>query len=276
MANDSMTVKFWGVRGSIATPGASTIRYGGNTPCVDVRCGDNLLILDAGTGLRELGKALGTGPARHANIFLSHCHVDHLSGLPFFAPFYVPSNSLRLWAGNLLPERTLADVLAQMMAPPLFPIGYDVFKAKVEFLDFMAGEVLSPAEGVTVRTMRLNHPHGATGYRIEHAGRALAYITDHEQGQPDFDRALVSFVREADVLIYDCTYTDDELDSHVGWGHSSWQQGLSLAESAAAKRLCLFHHDPDHDDDMLDRIGEEAAALRPGTLVAREGLVLGF
>jgi phosphoribosyl 1,2-cyclic phosphodiesterase len=274
MAHTSMIVKFWGVRGSIATPGAETARYGGNTSCVEVRCGGSLLILDAGTGLRELGKALA--PAVDADILLSHCHIDHLSGLPFFAPCYSPASSIRLWAGNLLPDYRLAEVVSLMMTAPLFPIGYDVFKAKLEFRDFSAGEVLVPAEGVVVRTLRLNHPHGATGYRIEHAGRALAYITDHEQGDPTFDRPLVEFVRGADLMVCDCTYTDRELGSHVGWGHSSWQQGMRLAQAAAVGRFCLFHHDPDHDDEALDLIAAEADAQRPGTLVAREGMTLEF
>lgn len=269
-----MTVKFWGVRGSLAAPGARTLRYGGNTSCVEVRCGGRLLILDAGTGLRELGKTLGAAPAVDADILLSHCHADHLCGLPFFAPCYSAASSLRLWAGNLVPDYRLSEVVGSMMAPPLFPIGYDVFKAKLEFRDFPAGEVLATAPGVVVRTIRLNHPHGATGYRIEYGGRALGYVTDHEQGDAAFDLPLTAFVRGLDVLIYDCTYTERELEAHIGWGHSSWQQGLRLAEAAGVGQFCLFHHDPDHDDDLLDRIAEEARALRASTLVAREGMTL--
>lgn len=269
-----MNVRFWGVRGSIASPGASTIRYGGNTSCVEVRCGESLLILDAGTGLRELGKTLSPTPAVHADILLSHCHADHVCGLPFFAPCYSATNSLRLWAGNLVPDYKLADVIGLMMAPPLFPVGYDVFKANIEFRDFAAGEVLNPLSDVTVRTIRLKHPHGATGYRLEYAGRALAYVTDHELGDAAFDRPLVSFLRDVDLLIYDCTYTDEEIGSHIGWGHSSWRQGLRFAEAAAARRFCLFHHDPDHDDDMLDGIAEQAGAMRAGTVVACEGMSL--
>jgi phosphoribosyl 1,2-cyclic phosphodiesterase len=270
----SMTVKFWGVRGSIACPGASTSRYGGNTSCVEVRCGERVLIFDAGTGLRELGKALASPTGIETNILLSHCHFDHICGLPFFVPCYSEANRVRVWAGNLLPKFKLAQVISQMMAPPLFPIAYDALKAELAFCDFVAGETLTPVEGVTVRTIALNHPNGATGYRLEYDGRAVAYITDNEPKADHPDRDLVRFLTGVDVLIYDCTYTDDEFRAHIGWGHSSWQQGLKLAAAADTKTFCVFHHDPEHDDAMLDRVAAEVGALRPGALVAREGLVL--
>ncbi|HEX2652775.1 MAG TPA: MBL fold metallo-hydrolase [Xanthobacteraceae bacterium] len=272
MTADSMTVKFWGVRGSIAVPGASTVRYGGNTSCIEVRCGQNLVILDAGTGLRELGRVLKTALPIHADIFLSHCHADHVCGLPFFAPAYSAASSLRLWAGNLGPDIKLSEVVDLMMTPPLFPIGPNAFQAKVEFRDFRAGEVLHPVDGLMVRTIRLNHPHGATGFRIEFAGRALAYVTDHQIGDPAIDEPLRSFLQNVDLLICDSTYTDEELGPHVNWGHSSWQQGLALAREARAKQFCLFHHHPDHDDAMLDRIAEQADAMLAGTIVAREDM----
>jgi phosphoribosyl 1,2-cyclic phosphodiesterase len=269
----SVSVRFWGVRGSIACSGAATARYGGNTACVEVRCGEDMVIFDAGTGLRELGKALGrTGI--EANILLSHCHYDHICGLPFFAPCYSETNRVRLWAGNLLPDFKLADVVKQMMAPPFFPIAYDVLKAELEFRDFQAGEILNPLRGIRVRTVALNHPNGATGYRLEYEGRSIAYVTDNEPKAAEPDRDLVSFLSAVDLLIYDCTYTDEEFRAHVGWGHSSWQQGLKLAAAANAKTFCVFHHDPDHDDALLDRIAAEVGALREGCLVAREGLVL--
>jgi phosphoribosyl 1,2-cyclic phosphodiesterase len=269
-----MSVRFWGVRGSIACPGANTSRYGGNTSCVEVRCGERVLIFDAGTGLRELGKVLGSHTGIEANILLSHCHFDHICGLPFFLPCYSEANRVRLWAGNLLPDFKLAHVIGQMMAPPLFPIAYDALKSELEFRDFKAGETLTPVAGVTVRTMHLNHPNGATGYRLEYDGRSVAYITDNESKNSAPDGELVSFLSGVDVLIYDCTYTDEEVRSHIGWGHSSWQEGLKLAAAAAAKTFCIFHHDPDHDDAMLDRVAAEVSVLRAGAVVAREGLIL--
>jgi phosphoribosyl 1,2-cyclic phosphodiesterase len=267
-----MEVRFWGVRGSIACPGPELARYGGNTSCVEVRCGDSLLILDAGTGLRGLGRSLvAAGEAVRANILLSHCHIDHIIGLPFFAPCHIPTTSLRLWAGHLSPCTTLATALRQMMSEPLFPIGFESFKAAVQLHDFCAGEVLTPIPGVTVRTAPLNHPGGATGYRIECGASSLAYITDTEHYPGELDANVLSLAAGVDLMIYDSTYTEDEWSAHVGWGHSSWQQGIRLARHAKVKTLALFHHDPENNDVMLDRLAEQAHAQFPGTIVAAEG-----
>ena len=161
-----MLVRFWGVRGSVPCPGNGTARYGGNTACVDVRCGDRLLVFDAGTGSRVLGNSLvQSADDVQADIFLGHCHVDHIAGLPFFAPAYRPTSRIRVWAGNLLPERALSQVARTVMSEPLFPGGAGIFKANITFRDFHAGQVLQPDAGITIRTASLNHPGGATGYR---------------------------------------------------------------------------------------------------------------
>jgi len=270
-----ISVHFWGIRGSVACPEAATARYGGNTACVEVRCGDHLLIFDAGTGLRPLGKSLvGTGSDTQADIFFSHCHIDHIVGVPFFAPCYVPSSQLRLWAGNLLPEYRLEQILRRMMAEPLFPIGFDTLKAHIEFHDFRAGDVLKPHANVTLRTAPLNHPGRATGYRVEYKNHAIAYVTDTEHRPPQMDRNVLWLAHGADVMIYDCNFTEEEFPRYVGWGHSTWQEGVRIAEAASVKTLVMFHHDPEHDDDFLDRIGAEARKIYPSTIVAREGETL--
>src|SRR5216684_2648540 len=228
-----MTVQFWGVRGSLACPEPEVARYGGNTSCVEVRCGDRLLIFDAGTGLR-------------------------------------------LWAGNLLPSRRIVQAIGQMMSEPLFPLGPDSFKAAIEFHDFYAGDVLKPHPGMTLRTAPLNHPGGATGYRLEYGKSAIAYITDTEHRPGALDKDVLQLARDVDLMIYDCNYTEEEYPAHVGWGHSTWQQGVRLANAAGAKLLAIFHHDPEHVDALLDRIGREAKAQRADTLVAAEGLALRF
>ena len=188
-------------------------------------------------------------------------------------PCYSRSNTVRLWAGNLLPRFRLGEVIEQMMAAPLFPIRHDIFDADLEFRDFHVGETLTPSSAIKLRTIRLNHPDGATGYRLEYDGRSIAYITDH-----GFTAILLinitSFLSDVDLLICDCTYTAAELHTHLGWGHSSWQQGMQLAVAARAKRFCLFHHDPDHDDPQLDKIAAEVSKQHPASMVAYEGLTV--
>lgn len=274
MSVSSMSVRFWGVRGSIACSGPDTARYGGNTPCVEIWCGDHVLIFDAGTGIRPLGNALMRETnLTEVDIFLSHCHIDHVVGLPFFAPFFSKRHVVRVWAGNLAPALRIEDAVRKLISFPLFPIPIDAFKAKLEFRDFRAGATLNPRSGVTLRTAALNHPGGATGYRIDCGGRSVAYLTDTECGSGPFDPAVLSLAKDA-LVILDTPYTNEELPSRIGWGHSSWQQGVRLADEAGADRLCLFHHDPDHDDEFIDAIAKAASAARPGTIVARDGMVL--
>jgi len=269
------SVRFWGVRGSIATPGPATSRYGGNTSSLEVRCGGRLLLLDAGTGLRTLGGALLAEAPLDADLFFTHTHFDHVCGLPFFKPFFQPQNRFRLWAGHLGGELTLRRVLREFMMAPLFPVPPEVFRAQMEYRDFKAGETLAPGPEIALRTAALNHPDGATGYRIEFRGRALAYVTDTEHVPGTPDRNVLGLIDGADVLVYDCMYTDEEYErSYVGWGHSTWQEAVRLCKAARVKRLVVFHHDPDHDDDRMDAIGREAAAALPGAVVAREGLQL--
>lgn len=274
-ANGEFAVRFWGVRGSIATPGPATARYGGNTSSLEVRCGGRLLLLDAGTGLRALGGALlGAGPL-DADLFLTHTHFDHVCGLPFFKPFFQPQNRFRLWAGHLGGDLTLRRVLREFMMAPLFPVPPEVFRAQIEYRDFKAGDTLAPAPEIALRTAALNHPDGATGYRIEFRGRALAYVTDTEHVPGTPDRNVLGLIDGADTLVYDCMYTDEEYErSYVGWGHSTWQEAVRLCKAARVKRLVVFHHDPDHDDERMDAIGREVAAALPGAVVARDGLEL--
>jgi phosphoribosyl 1,2-cyclic phosphodiesterase len=270
-----LLVRFWGVRGSAACPGPATMRYGGNTACVEVRCGERLIIFDAGSGLRALGLALADETV-DADLFLTHCHLDHVWGLPFFEPCYTPTTRLRLWAGNLLPEFTLRQTVGRLMDEPLFPGGPDLFRAQMEYRDFRCGETLQPHPGVTLRTAALNHPNSATGYRLEYAGQAVAYLTDTEHAPGTLDDNVLALARDADLMIYDSTYADEEYPANAGRGHSTWQQGVRLAETAHAKRLAIFHHAPSRDDVALDRIACEAQAARPGTIVAAEGLALRF
>jgi phosphoribosyl 1,2-cyclic phosphodiesterase len=275
VSNSTLSVTFWGVRGSIACPEPEMLRYGGNTSCLEVRCGEHLLIFDAGTGLRPLGRKLAEGEAVDADLFLSHTHFDHVSGLPFFGPAFMPKNRFRFWAGHLeVQGLELCDVLCEMMMPPLFPVPIEIFKADIAYKDFVAGETLTPRPGITLRTAPLNHPNGATGYRIEYGGRSVCYVTDTEHNDNGPDQKICELIAGADMVIYDSTYTDEEYPKFKGWGHSTWEEGIRVCEAAGAKRLVIFHHDPSHDDTFMDGIAEAADKRRLGTLVAREGLTL--
>lgn len=269
----SYMVRFWGVRGSASCAGPEWARYGGNTACVEVRCGERLLIFDAGTGLQRLGVAL-RGQAVDADMLLSHTHLDHVSGIPFFGPFYDPRSTFRLHAGHLRPEHSIDEALQLFMAPPLFPVPPAVFAAKIVHNDFVAGTVLDLGQGIIVRTQPLHHPNRATAYRVEYLGKSVCYVTDTEHVPGELDAGILDLIRGADVVIYDCTYTDAEYPAHVGWGHSTWEQGVRLCDAAGAAMLVIFHHDPAHDDGFMDGIAAEAAMRRPGTVVAREGMVV--
>lgn len=275
MSDDSnFTVQFWGVRGSVAVPGPKTVRYGGNTSCLEVRCGDHLLIFDAGTGIRDLGIKLAAETPITTNIYITHTHFDHICGLPFFVPFFIPDNKVTLWAGHLLPEYNLKQVLTEMMMAPLFPVPPEIFMADVNYMDFTVGDPLEPHPGVVVKSAMLNHPNQATGYRIEFDGKSICYITDTEHPEFGRDPNILALLEGADLVVYDSMYTDDEYPRFKGFGHSTWQEGVRLVTEAGAKKLVIFHHDPTHDDDKMDEIGEEAAKVLPGTIVAREGMIL--
>ena len=267
-------VRFWGVRGSIACPGPDTNVYGGNTPCIEIRCGDRVFVFDAGTGIRELGPMLETDGITDVDIFLSHTHIDHIAGFPFFSFAFNPGNRLRVWSGHLEAGLATEHVLRQFMCPPLFPVPPDIFTSKVSYHDFRAGETLSPHPGVSLRTAALNHPQNATGYRVDYDGRSICYVTDTEHVSGTPDRNILALIEGADIVIYDGMFTDAEYPTYKGWGHSTWEEGARLCEAAGVGTYVIFHHLPGRTDVELDRIATLAEAAHPGALVAREGMVL--
>ncbi|MFN8693553.1 MAG: MBL fold metallo-hydrolase [Holosporales bacterium] len=274
MADQDFTVRFWGTRGSIPCASPDYMQYGGHTSCLEVMCGDFQLILDGGTGIRMLADVLMQGAPKPLTILLSHTHFDHVMGLPFFMPLYTKGWDIRFFAGHLAPEDTLKNVFQKMMVSPFFPISPDAFKASLSYTDFTPGTVLNLHPGVVVRTLALPHPDRATGYRIEFGGKAFCYITDIEHKAGTLNQDLVAFLRGADAVAYDCTFTDAEYKAHVGWGHSTWEEGLRLVHAAGAKKLVIFHHNPNRDDAGMAGVEAAAKAADAATIVSRDGMLL--
>lgn len=264
-------VTLWGTRGSIPTPGPSTARYGGNTACVAVQgLGDQshrMVILDAGTGIRPLGRELvarAPGGRIEVDLLISHTHWDHIQGLPFFAPVFGAQNSVRIW-GPKQGDVNLETILRQQMHPVVFPVPLDELAAtlSVRHVEAEGFEV----NGFAVRAARLRHPGHTLAYRLNPVGggSSMAYVTDNELGPggdygepPNWRAALERFLEGVDVLIHDAMFTAEELERYRGWGHSSYQEAVELAASAGVKRLVLFHHRPERDDEALDQVMEQA------------------
>jgi len=266
-------IKFWGVRGSIACPSSRYVMFGGNTSCIEVSCGGQSIIWDAGTGVRMLGHWLAKKHQDHVHFLMSHTHWDHINGFPFFSPAFHANRTFTVMAGHLYdsPYR-IEDVFAGQMAHPNFPVPIETMRAKLLFEDFRAGDTFKLGPDITVRTTPLNHPDQATGYRIEHRGKSVCYITDTEHviGKPD--QNILGLIEGADIVIYDSTYTDDEFPGKIGWGHSTWQEGIRLCRMANVKRLAIFHHDPDHEDHFMQEVEAEARHMWDGAFVARENM----
>ncbi len=296
-------LKLYGVRGSIATAGDETRRYGGNTSCVAMHAGGKTLIFDAGTGIRKLGNELGFSGV-DAHLFFSHLHWDHIQGFPFFGPAFAPKNHLTVYGVQSPPPgpwdddvpQTLHDgspslegpapssvreAMAAQMTAPNFPVGLDAMKADLRFVDVPYGEAIA-LDDVVVRHVGVDHPNGCVAYRVEHGGSSAVYATDLELAEGSdgavFD-GLVDLARGADMLVFDAMYTPEEYEgrgtfSRRGWGHSTFEMGAAVAEAAGVKQLCLFHHDPGHDDTFMDLLSVRARKRFAATTVAREGLEL--
>jgi phosphoribosyl 1,2-cyclic phosphodiesterase len=255
------TIRFWGARGSIATPGQATLKYGGNTACTEVRCGKQLLILDAGTGIRVLGLSLLSEFQQRpikGHIFVSHTHWDHIQGFPFFAPAFNPRNKFTIYSLHGA-EKPLVNVLQGQMDNDYFPVPLSEMKANLEFCELESEVNLGE---IQVSYIFLNHPGLAVGFRISFAGRSLVYLSDHENfgrlapGGPSpnpLDLEIARFAENAELLISEAQYTEEEYVEKKGWGHSTFLDALERADQAKVKRLAIFHHDPAHDDAFLDR-----------------------
>jgi phosphoribosyl 1,2-cyclic phosphodiesterase len=276
-----MLIKFWGVHGSLPRPGATTLKFGGNTPCVEVRSGGTLVILDAGSGIRELGEDIsrkqeqGTMPKQgiKGHIFFSHLHWDHVQGFPFFAPAFQRGNEFHLYCGTGL-HCTIESLMRYQMSEPNFPLRLEDMGASIKCHNIADGQSIS-VNGVRVLVRKLKHPGGCFGYRIEGEGKILAYATDTEiKGEVDI--ATIALASKADVLVHDGMFTPQQyhgLEGHFSresWGHSTWEGAARIALEASVKRLVLFHHG--NDDATVAEIELKAREIFPNTTAAYEGL----
>lgn len=269
-----MRIKFWGVRGSTPTPQAENLRYGGNTACLELRSSTgSLLIVDCGSGMRMLGKALmtefGAKPIR-AHVLLSHYHWDHIQGLPFFAPLYEKTNQFHFYSYRL-PGVSLEEALEGQMADPYFPVNMGAMLSLRTFTEIHEGPIR--LDDFAVRARRVNHPQGCLSFRIENQGKVVLYATDHEPGDTTSEQAILELARDSDVLIFDSQYSWDQIHGpKKGWGHNTWEEGLRICREAGVKQLILFHHDPDRDDAGVDELQAIARAHFPHSCAAYEGL----
>ncbi len=254
-----MRARVWGCRGSVAAPGADTVKYGGNTSCVEVQLDDGVtIVLDAGTGMRPLGVALQREPPRELHVMLTHLHMDHLQGLGFFRPLFTPGCEIHLW-GPASPVQHLGERIAMYLSPPLFPVRLQDVPAHVEFHDAPIEDVA--IGNVKVRAGTVMHQGPTVGYRIDDGSRTLVYLPDHEPSlgtdlanlPPDWMSGH-DIAHDADVLLHDGQYRDDEYPMHIGWGHSSVAHAIEFATKANVGNLVLFHHDPYHTDEELEEI----------------------
>ena len=269
-----VNVKFWGVRGSIPVPGPHTVRSGGNTPCVEVQTSEReILILDAGTGIRSLGLDLASridGPLVAVLLF-SHTHWDHIQGLPFFSPAQRKQNHL-IMLGERRVDRQLKRILASQMSDPYLPFTLDDLQADLSFEEIYEGEQIVLGDSVSVLPRRLTHPGGVFGYRICCQDQIVVYATDVSHPLDNLDPRVVDLARDANLLIHDAQFTPEERQERSGWGHSSWLEAVQVAREANVKQLALFHHEPTRGDAELDEIEKQARALFPSAFLAREGM----
>jgi len=297
-----LSVRFWGVRGSIPCPGLDTVVYGGNTSCLEIRAGEKLVIIDLGTGLRPLGDWLRENDLKErgkidADIFLSHTHWDHIMGFPMFSPIYLPKTSLRITAPLSYEDDSLKQIIEHQLSYRYWPVRADELAARIEYNQINETTV-DLGSGLTVTSKYLNHPISCMGYRFNYEGKSIATVFDHEPfrnlftavpGEDGYDERsakegeiaaaeenekIRNFLKGANIIIHDAQYSQDEYPRHIGWGHASCGHAVEAAQTAGAQTLVFYHHDPAHTDSRLEQIEKSYANSTARIIMAREGMVL--
>lgn len=271
--NTDFEITFWGVRGTLASPGRQFQRTGGNTICTEVRCGGRIIVFDAGTGIRELGsRIVEQGRIHRLDLMFTHVHYDHIEGVPFFAPFFSPDYEIDVWMGHLDGSGSTSESMKGLMRRPYFPVGPEVFSAKTRYREVERNQTIDLGDGILIKTAPLNHPGGATGYRVEYEGKSFAFVTDTEHVPGKTDRNVVKLLKDVDLFVYDASFTDAELPDFAGYGHSTWEEGMRLRAKANAGAFLSIHHMPFRTDDELDAIEAAIREEHAQSGVAREAM----
>lgn len=271
---DNFFVKFLGVRGSVPTCGPDFIKYGGHTSCIMVRCGETLIIFDAGSGIVDINDYIHTHKIKTVHLFLSHVHLDHVLGFPFFKSMWDKDAHVHIYCGTLHEQNGINNFLCNTFNPPLFPIPFNTWPCRKSFIDFKAGALHHITDEIKIKTCELNHPDGAIGYRLEYNKKSMCYITDHEHGNININKGLESFVTDADMLIYDASYDDEYYQNFKGWGHSTWQEACELGQRTNIKKTVLFHHDPENTDNIMDERQKNINQSYNDIIIAKQGMII--
>ncbi len=278
MTTGRFEVTFWGVRGSLPVSKSDFMKYGGATPCIEVKVGNHLIIFDAGSGIHQLGRTVSSiGHPVQAHVFFSHTHWDHIQGIPFFSPAFEAGNTIHFY-GETKGGLSIKEQLTGMLSEPYWPVGLETMQAELHFHSISKDEQIVFEPSLSIRTMRGNHPGDTLIYRVTYGDQSFCYISDYEHKSADIDPELLDFVRDTDVLVFDAAYSDEEyygLNGKApkkGWGHSTWQHGCKLAKMSGAKQLILFHHELNRTDLELENIERDARLQFSNTLAARVGM----
>jgi len=296
-------IRFWGVRGSIPCPGPDTVKYGGNTTCLEIRADKRLIIIDLGTGAKPLADFLMANDSKQGpldiDIFITHTHWDHIMGFPMFAPVFVPGTKLRIRGPVSYNDDTLASIIGDQLSYRYWPVRQSELSAKIEYMELKEISV-DLGDGLKVRTKYLNHPILCLGYRFEYQGKSIVTAFDHEpfrnlfptdpqdpnyieeaaidgeEAAKEENEKMLNFCKDSDILIHDAQYTAEEFEKHLGWGHSSYNYAMEVANQSNVKKLVFFHHDPNYKDKKLESIEEQCKNDAKGKsfeiIMAREGL----
>ena len=266
-------ITFWGVRGSFPTPDQDKMRVGGHTSCVSLETKEEILIMDMGTGIKNLGDEIVSNPNSPSkiNIILSHYHWDHIIGFPMFAPLFSDKYEINLYGKKEQTE--LKEIINHMLNPVFWPVSTDDFKAKINFHTITDNQI-KLSNSITIKTQIHHHPNGALSYKILSGNKIISYITDCEYITGTPSDKLIQFSNNSDLLIHDAHFTPEDLINHKGWGHSSWEQAIIMAKKSNSKQLVLFHHSPSYNDEQVESIEQNAKQIFKETIAAKQGLVI--